>query len=200
MPQIPARIFPRFHGRFQAPLRQRHPNIGGLLVYNSGDVPDSYFKALGMALCRSFRLNGDLRFRSVRGVPNSLLRIVLTVAHELTLTINNHLRSKGTFAFEPRDVLLLPQSPIRGGIQIHPTIVIPVVHVFFESDDLGTSNGLVCFELAQQRVCWWTGGTTLRGEQLDDNWSSIDLRFGGLCHRFTRGNNFGCHEQERPQG
>src|SRR5260370_3669387 len=129
-----------------------------------------------------------------------MLSVACTVGHELALAVNNHLRSKRTLTFEPRDVLLLPQSPIRGRIRIHPTIVIPVVHVFFEADDLGASNGLVCFELDQQRVCWWTGGTTLGSEQLDDNWGSIGLRFGCLCYRLTGRMNFGCHEQEHPQG
>ncbi|MGB9463849.1 MAG: hypothetical protein WBR10_01940, partial [Candidatus Acidiferrum sp.] len=77
--------------------------------------------------------------------------------------------------------------------------MIPVVHVFFESDDLGTFNRLVCFKLAQQRVCWWTGGTTLRGEQLDEDWRLIGLRGGCLWHRRTRRISFRCHEQERPR-
>ena len=48
MPQIPAGIFPRFHGRFQTILRYRHPDIGWLLVCKSGDVSNSHFKAPGV--------------------------------------------------------------------------------------------------------------------------------------------------------
>ena len=50
MLQIPAGIFPGFHGRFQTVLRYRDPDIGWLLVCDSGDVANSHFKAPGATL------------------------------------------------------------------------------------------------------------------------------------------------------
>jgi len=61
-------------------------------------------------------------------------------------------------------VLLLAEGPIGGGIGINPAIVIPIVDVFFESDDFGACNRLEGCELAEKDVGWRAGRATFGSE------------------------------------
>ena len=77
---------------------------------------------------------------------NGSLGVAGAVADELGLAVDDHLGSEGRVAFEAGDVVLLADGPLRGRIGIHPTVVIPVVDVFFEGDDFCAGDGLGGFE------------------------------------------------------
>jgi hypothetical protein len=178
--QVFASVFASFYSAFEAILGDSNPDIGWLLSCGAGQISDMDFNALNIALISSGPSDGELRFGAVGCFLNGGLSIAGVVADELGLAVDHHLRGEGRFAFEAVDVSLLAESPIGRGIGVYPPVVIPVIDVFFQSDDLGAFYGLKGFEFAEERVGWRTGGAALRSEEFDQDGSAVGLDSGGL--------------------
>jgi hypothetical protein len=106
----------------------------------------------------------------VRNSQTDLLASIARIAaDELSTAVDDHLRSIDAAVGESGGVVLLATGEIGRGEGVGPAEVVPVVDVFFESDDFGAINGLVFRQFFEEGI----GGRATRapfgGEEFDDN-------------------------------
>src|SRR5271170_6950215 len=97
----------------------------------------------------------------------SLERRVIT-AHKLIATIQDHLWRVGALGQKPRSVDALPIREHWRGIWIFPTEIIPVRHVFTDTDDQLSRVRLLQIDLPEEGVGRWATGTSFRSEKFYD--------------------------------
>src|SRR5580704_15220571 len=98
---------------------------------------------------------------------SSLERRTIT-AHKLIATIQDHLWRVGTLGRKPRSVDALSIREHWRGIWIFPTEIIPVRHVFTDTDDQLSRVRLLQIDLPEEGVGRWATGTSFRCEKFYD--------------------------------
>src|SRR4051794_27984698 len=156
-----ATIFAGLSVTAQTLFANSQPDIGLICTTGGRYISDADLKALHISLGCGRRSDSHRGLLLLRGLPDYFQSAAGIVAHKFSLPIDDHLRSVRAIALEPRGVTLLANGPFRGGVRIHPAIMIPIVDVFFESDDLNACNRLFPLDLAQKLVRWRTTRTAL---------------------------------------
>src|SRR6267154_4760504 len=88
---------------------------------------------------------------------------------ELVGTVDDHLRRIGACEMQPPDVILLPNRERVRGKWVPPSTVVPIIHVLFQDDQLGTGHGLCAVQSAQEGVGRRAIGTAFRSKEFDQN-------------------------------
>jgi hypothetical protein len=92
--------------------------------------------------------------------------VCAVAAYELVGAVDDHLRGVVVFGTETLDVLALALGELVRRKAVVPAQRFPVVHVFFENDDVGSRNGLLMLQVREQRIGGWAVGAAFGGDEI----------------------------------
>src|ERR1700737_1115355 len=91
--------------------------------------------------------------------------LAFTAADKLGAPIDHHLRRVDTLDASSGCVPLLAFGPLRRRKRILPSLLVPIIDMFFQSDDLRAGDRLLFFEPRQESVGGGAVWAPLAGEQ-----------------------------------
>src|SRR5271155_3684032 len=89
------------------------------------------------------RRDTDGALHGLRGIANRFSCSSFVAAHELILSVNDHLRCKDTSLAKLGRVGALPLAQFMRRVRISPSDIIRIIHVFAENDQLRAINWLI---------------------------------------------------------
>src|SRR6202022_759374 len=96
--------------------------------------------------------------------------LAFTAADKLGAPIDHHLRRVDTLDASSGCVPLLAFGPLRRRKRIPPSLLVPIIDMFFQSDDLRAGDRLLFFEPRQESVGGGASGPPPGGKKIPEDW------------------------------
>ena len=172
-------IFAAFDVDVQTFFGDRNPQVE---VRNAGrgcGRIESQREGTGVFIGRRCGREKETRFGLSGGRTDLVENFLGATGDELSVSIDDHLRGVDAAVRNDRGVVLLAAREVGRRERVVPTEVIPVIDVFFESDDLNAVEGLFVAELLEEGIGGRTTGAAFGSEEFDDDGPLFGIRVGG---------------------